>query len=169
MSFNFQWPPSLVNEGKCRGYAKLTLVSTPPFDYRFGSEFVRINVEGHLRQEQADGGFVGRLNAIYTPENKDGNLYEKDQIEHAFKWSPVKVHEKHFSGVGPSTNWRLDVEHLARDGEALPALGVPFTALLTISDLKTGAPVFNEMRQALQAFGVQVVDIKTAARVIPRV
>ncbi|WP_448103510.1 S8 family peptidase [Pedobacter panaciterrae] len=169
MSFNFNWPSSLVKNGKCFGYAKLTVVSTPPFDYRFGSEFVRINVDGHLRQQQANGSYLGRLKAIYTPDNKDGNLYEKDQIEHSFKWSPIKVHEKHFSGVGPSTNWNLDIEHLARDGESLPLAGVPFTALLTISDLKNNAPVFNDMRQTLQSMGVQIVDIKTAARVTPRV
>ncbi len=169
MSFDFNWPSSLVQNGKCYGYAKLTVVSTPPFDYRFGSEFVRINIDGFLRQQQNNGGYKGRLEPAYLPDRKTSHLYEKEQIEHGFKWSPIKVFEKKFSGVGPTTNWKLDVEYLARDGEELPDEGVPFTALLTIADLKAEEPVFNEMRQSLTSLGVETLDIKTAARVIPRV
>lgn len=170
MSFKFSWPSSLVRDGKCFGHAKLTIVSTPRFDYRYGSEFVRINIDAALRQQQKNGKYLGRLNAIYTPDDGDGSLYEKDQIEHSFKWSPVKVYEKNFpKGVGPTTDWSLDVEYLARDGVSLPRNGVPFTAILTISDPKNEKPVFNDMRQMLQSLGVNAVDIKTAARVLPRV
>ncbi|MDP2722194.1 MAG: S8 family peptidase [Bacteroidales bacterium] len=170
MSFKFSWPSSLVREGKCFGHAKLTIVSTPRFDYRYGSEFVRVNIDAALRQQQRNGNYLGRLNAIYTPDDGDGSLYEKDQIEHSFKWSPVKVYEKTFPrGVGPTTDWSLDVEYLARDGVSLPTTGVPFTAILTISDPKKEEPVFNDMRQMLQSLGVHAVDIKTAARVVSRV
>jgi hypothetical protein len=170
MSFKFLWPSSLVRDGKCFGHAKLTIVSTPRFDYRFGSEFVRINIDAALRQLQKDGTYKGRLNAIYTPEDSDGSLYERDQIEHSFKWSPVKVYEKTFPrGVGPSIEWKLEVEYLSRDGVTIPAAGVPFTAILTISDPNSEEPVFNDMRQMLQSLGVQAVDIKTAARIVPRV
>lgn len=170
MSFGFSWPPSLVVSGKCTGYAKLTIVSTPPFDYRYGAEFVRVNVEGYLRQEKRDGKYLGRLDPVYLPNSSDAKLFEKEQIEHSFKWSPIKVFEKAFPrGIGQSTNWRLEIEYLERDGEKVPFEGVPFTALLTISDLNKKAPVFNEMRQMLQSTGVKIMDIKTAARVIPRV
>ena len=170
MSFDFIWPTSLVQNGKCKGYARLTIVSTPPFDYRFGSEFVRVNIEGYLRQQQDNGKYQGRLEPIYLPDKKTKKPYEKEQIDHAFKWSPIKVFEKNFpKGVGPSTNWKLDVEHLARDGEEIPDSGVPFTALLTIADPKDEKPIFNDMRQTLTALGVETLDIKTAARVVPRV
>jgi hypothetical protein len=37
----------------------------------------------------------------------------------------IKVFEKTFPrGVGPSSDWKLEVEYLARDGEVLPALGI---------------------------------------------
>jgi hypothetical protein len=170
MSFKFTWPSSLVKNGKCFGHAKLTVVSTPGFDYKYGSEFVRVNIDAALRQMQKNGNYLGRLNAIYTPGEGDGSLYEKDQIEHSFKWSPVKVYEKTFPrGVGPTTEWSLDVEYLTRDGVAMPRAGVPFTAILTISDPNDEKPVFNDMRQMLQSLGVQAVDIKTATRVVPRV
>ncbi len=168
MSFNFSWPPSLVENGKCFGHARLTVVSTPPFDHRYGAEFVRINIDGHLRQQQEDGKYKGRLLPLYLPDEKEGELYEKNLIAHSFKWRPIKVFEKKFKGVGPTTEWKLEVEYLVRDGEAMPSTGVPFTVLLTISD-PNGKPIFNEMRQMLQAMGVNILDIKTAAKILARV
>ncbi len=170
MSFNFTWPPSLVRSGKCFGYARLTLVSTPPFDYRYGAEFVRVNIDAHLRQEQKDGRYNGKLKSIYLPDNSGNPLYEKNQISHSFKWSPIKVYEGNFSrGIGESTSWKLEVDYLARSGESVPRSGVPFTALLTIADPDGEAPIFNDMRQSLQSFGVQTVDIRNAARILNRV
>lgn len=171
MSFNFSWPQMLVRGSKCYGKARLTIVSTPPFDYNFGAEFVRVNVEGYLRQHQSDGSYKGRLDSVYLPSTKDkkDKLYEKNLIEHSLKWSPVKVSEKEFHGVGPSTDWRLDVEYLTRAGETIPFNGVPFTAILTISDPEGKKPIFNTMRQSLQSLGVNMLDIRTASRVVPRV
>ena len=170
LSFNFSWPSCLVKNGKCTGKARLTIVSTPPLNYRYGSEFIRVNIDARLRQLQNNGSYKGRLDAVYAPESGRGGLYEKDQIEHAFKWSPIKVYEKKFlKGVGPSTDWRLDVEYLTRSGEEVPQSGIPFTAILTIFDPKGEEPVFNDMRQTLHSIGVQTVDIKTAARVVSRV
>jgi hypothetical protein len=171
INFGFAWPASLVApNGRCRGYAKLTLVSTPPLDPRFGAEFVRVNINAALQQQQADGRWKGRLDPLYLPSARDGPAAEPELIEHDLKWSPVKVHAKRFpQGVGPSSTWRLFVEYLTRAGERMPEGGVPFTAILTIADLDGQRPVFNDMRQSLQAFGATIADIRTAARITPRV
>lgn len=171
INFRFPWPASLVSMGgKCRGRAKLTLVSTPPLDARFGSEFVRVNINATLQQEQANGGWKGRLDPLYLPSKREGPAVEAELIEHDLKWSPVKVHAKTFrQGVGPSSNWRLFVEYLTRAGEVMPEEGVPFTAIVTISDPDGEKPVFNDLRQNLQALGTTIADIRTAARITPRV
>ena len=72
-------------------------------------------------------------------------------------------------GRGTSSNWRLVINYLTRANEQLPAEGVPFSVLLTISDPDKESPVFQEMRQSLQAHGIQTADIRVAARVSPRV
>ena len=171
INFRFPWPASLVGPGgRCRGRAKLTLISTPPLDARFGAEFVRVNINAILQQEQADGGWRSRLDPLYLPPKREGPAVEAELIEHDLKWSPVKVLAKTFpQGVGPSSSWRLFVEYLTRAGEVMPAEGVPFTAIITISDPQGEEPVFNDMRQNLQALGVQIADIRTAARITPRV
>jgi hypothetical protein len=171
INFRFPWPASLVGAGgKCRGRAKLTLVSTPPLDARFGSEFVRVNINATLQQQQAGGGWKGRLEPLYLPSKREAPAIEAELIEHDLKWSPVKVLARTFSqGVGPSSQWRLFVEYLTRAGEVMPEEGVPFTAIVTISDPDEEKPVFNDMRQNLQAMGALIADIRTAARITPRV
>ncbi len=171
LAFRFPWPASLVtDEGKCRGSARLTLVASPPIDTRYGAEFVRVNIEGSLQQETHDGRWAGRLESPYLKEQKDVHRVEAELIEHGLKWSAVKVYEKSMPrGVGFSSNWRLAVNYLTRAGEQMPADGVPFTAILTISDLDGERPIFNDMRQTLNALGVRTADIRTAARITPRV
>lgn len=171
ISFGFAWPSSLVGpSGKCRGRAKITLVSTPPLDARFGSEFVRVNINAALQQEQAEGRWKGQLDPLYLPAKRDAPAIEAERIEHDLKWSPVKVFAKTFpQGVGQSSNWRLFVNYLTRAGEVMPEEGVPFTVIVTISDPDAEQPVFTDMRQSLQALGTQIADIRTAARITPRV
>jgi hypothetical protein len=164
IAFRFAWPASLVSaEGACRGAAKLTLVSSPPLDPRFGSEFVRINVDASLQQEDLDKDgklhWKKRLDAIYLPGSAEAPVIEAARIEHGLKWSPVKAYAKTMPrGVGKSSNWRLFLNYLTRAGEEMPQNGVPFTAILTISDPKGEQPVFNDMRQSLNALGVRIED-----------
>jgi hypothetical protein len=175
VEFQFGWPASLVgSDGKCRGAARLTLVSTPPLDPKFGSEFVRVNIDAALQQEGFDKNgkpkWEGRLDAIYLPGKTDAPIVEAERIEHGLKWSPVKCFERVIpKGIGKSSNWRLFVEYLTRAGEVMPENGVPFTAILTIADPNKERPVFNDMRQSLQAAGVRIADIRTAARVTTRI
>jgi hypothetical protein len=171
IAFRFAWPASLMDaNGKCRGAAKLTLVSTPPLDPRFGTEFVRVNVEAALQQLQEDGKWRGKLDPLYLPGLVDHPAREASLVQHGLKWSPVKVYAKTMKvGVGKLSTWRLSVNYLTRAGETMPDDGVPFTAILTISDPKGEQPVFTDLRQTLTALGVQIADIRTAARITPRV
>ena len=171
ISFQFSWPRSLVGEtGNCRGRSRLTLVASPPLDGNFGSEFVRVNIDAALQQQNLKGGWERRLRPVYLPEGGDQRIVEAERIQHGLKWSPVKVYERNMPvGVGRSSNWRLFVDYLTRSNEQVPEYGIPFTAILTISDPRGEQPVFDELRQTLMDLGVQMEDIRIAARVTPRV
>lgn len=168
--FPFQWPQCLVKpNGKCIGDVKATLVYSPPLDYRYGAEFVRVNLEAAVRQEGDDGRFEGEVPPAYLPEKSSPHL-ESKLIEHGLKWSPIKVYRRHAKiGVGASSNWRLVIEYLERAESRMPVDGVPFSCILTITDPNGDQPVFNDMRQSLQSIGVQLENIRTAARILPRV
>jgi len=69
--------------------------------------FLAHQVDGPA-QEQANGGWKGRLEPLYLPSKRESPAVEAALIEHDLKWSPVKVLAKTFpQGVGPSSNWRL--------------------------------------------------------------
>lgn len=162
--FQFAWPSSLVDEnGGCSGAVKLTLVYRPPIDRSFGGEFVRINLDAYLRQEVIDPNtgeisFKGRLKG-------DGSkLLEKELVKHGVKWWPVKTLIGDFDSVGGSSQWRLVIDPLARSEFIIPEGGIPFSAVLTISDQEKAAPIFNEMRLQLQNAGATVSDIRSALR-----
>lgn len=167
LQFDFVWPRSLVNSatGACRGEVRMTLVYRPTLNREFGSEFVRINLDAHLRQEQ-EGSYAGRVGQAFLPEVKEDAPFEHELIRHGLKWWPIKVYRERFPrGVGKSSNWRLCLESLARSEEAFPATGVPFALVLTISDVQERAPVFNELRNHLSARNVQISDIRATTQV----
>ena len=167
--FPFVWPQSLVNEdGSCRGAARMTLVATPPLDPRCGAEFVRVSLDAALQQEKG-GTYASKLTPSFLP---DGVIesFEEDLIEHSPKWSPVKTYKGNFPrGVGKSSNWRIHISYLVRVLDIIPPEGIPFFLALTISDIAEAAPVFREMRQALQALGIVAAGLQIAARLRRRV
>lgn len=168
--FPFVWPPSLTDDGSCRGYARLTVVASPPLDARFGAEFVRINIDGALQQyNPKTDGWQGRLSPAYLPPKSSAYPIEAERIEHGLKWSPVKIWETNRKGIGASSDWRLVVSYLARAGVTMPDQGVPLTAILTIRDPDASNPVFDQMRQWLTSRSVRLEDIRTASRVLTRV
>ncbi|MGT2509500.1 S8 family peptidase [Cupriavidus basilensis] len=165
--FPFTWPASLVNiNGACTGNVRLTVVHRPPTDRAFGGEFVRVNLDAYLRQEVVNSktnkvSFKGRL------KGDGAKRFEKELVEHGAKWWPVKILEGEFDELGGSSQWRLVIDSLARSGTTLPPEGVPFSAVLTISDPSQAKPIFNEMRLQLQNAGTNISDIRSALR--PRV
>ncbi len=170
--FAFDWPSSLVGSGgKCRGEAKLTLVYTPPLDKRFGSEFVRINLDAALQQKTDKGNWKGYLKPLYLPPRpQSSQSIEADRIKYEMKWSPVKKYSNIFpEGVGKSSQWRLFIKYLTRSEQPMPHEGIPFTAILTIKDPENEKPVFNEMRQSLLQQGTEITSLKTAGRITPKV
>lgn len=164
LRFNFAWPTSLVGtNGGCSGDVKLTLVYRPPTDRKFGGEFVRINLDAYLRQEEVNSdtgeiSFKGRLKGDGTKQ------LEKELVKHGAKWWPVKRLKGKFKSIGKSSQWRLVIDPLARSEFVMPESGIPFSAILTISDPEEAAPIFNQMRLQLQNAGANVSDIRSALR-----
>ena len=173
--FPFEWPSSLVEpNGACSGIARMTLVYSPPLDPAFGAEFVRVNLEASLLQRQPnirqDGraSYTNQIAARYLPKSTGLGVPEKALIDHGLKWWPCKQYGSSFVSRGEFSSWRLEVTSLVRAEAEFPPEGVPFAVILTIEDPEGRRPVFQEMRQALQASPARAVDIRTATRVRPR-
>ena len=173
LRFDFQWPAALVDAATraCRGLVKMTLVYDAPINQAFGSEFVRVNLNAHLRQRQPidrkDGkpSYNDQISQAFLPRTGKLTIPERSLIDHGLKWWPTKRYAADFSGgVGSSAEWRLDVESVVRAEAAFPAEGIPFSLILTIEDEERNAPIFQTFRQTLLAGRVNMQDIRTAVR-----
>ena len=161
LTFDFTWPLCLVKNGSCSGHVKITTVYRPPIDRDYGAEFVLVNVDTWLRQEGVDKK-TGDIVFNNKLKNDADKSIEKERVSQGAKWWPVKRFEQKFRGVGGSSRWRLVLESLCRSGYDFPVEGVPFSTIITITDPAGSGKVFNEMRQQLQADGVELSDIRTA-------
>ncbi|MFP4465076.1 MAG: S8 family peptidase [Alphaproteobacteria bacterium] len=178
LRFPFTWPQSLVDPltNACHGAAKMTMVYLPPLDRRFGSEFVRINLDAKLQQRQpqdtqeGNPSFNSVINQCYLPKTAEQPAYEKELIKQGLKWWPTKKYEKIIpdTGCGNSSEWRLQVESTMRAEADFPTEGVPFALVVTIYDPKKSKPVFQELRRDLQAKSVQLSDIRSTVRIKPK-
>ncbi len=178
LKFPFRWPQSLIKNRKCMGRVKLTVVCTPILDYDYDEEFVREEIQVSLVQvlqlDNRKDKRTPRLEPIYSTNIKPEDLVgldEEELRESFYKWNPVKVYEKEYTrGVNlDAGTWRLEARYLDREDLPLNRNGLVFTMILTIEDPDGQAPVYNEMRQELQAAGIHISDIRTAVRVASRV
>ncbi|MDR5765840.1 MULTISPECIES: S8 family peptidase [unclassified Caballeronia] len=186
---DFRWPKELVDdEGRCRGLARLTLVYSPPLDFKYGAEVARINLELALRQRKTNAkaapdddeddasdeedassaGWQGRAKPVHAHGLKRTSR-EAALLVDGLKWSPVKVLEGNFKGTGRSAEWRLCVNYVLRDQAEFPKDGIPFAVVLTISDPSCTANVYGDLAQELVATSaVRLNDIRAAMRIRPQ-
>ena len=165
LSLAFPWPASLKKrDGSCWGEIKLTLVSHPMLDGNYGEELVRENITAYLRASDANGKKKGLMKFEFSDIGDDEPVEEENLIKDAFKWNPIKVSHARLTRKKITGDVFLEIEYLSREGMTSNFDGVPFAAILTISDPKGEAPVNIEMKAAMQAIGVQLSDIQVAAR-----
>ena len=166
LSLSFPWPNCLKNpDGSCKGEVKLTLVSRPLLDSNFGDELVRENITAYLRAGTADGTKQGLMKFVFSDVDDDEPADEENLIKDAFKWNPIKVSYAKLRRRKIIGDVFLEIEYLSREGMSPNYDGVPFAAILTISDPKDEAPVNTEMKATMLALGVQLSDIQVAAQV----
>ena len=118
-----------------------------------------------LHQEEGNT-YKNRTKQAHLPgEGAEAN-FEYELIEHGLKWWPIKSYEARFpKGKGRSSNWKLSVESMVHAEDVFPVMGVPFSLIVTISELNGSAPVFNQVRQQLLSHRVNISDIRIQPRV----
>lgn len=160
--FGFDWPQSLVVDGKCRGKATLTLVYSPPISDAYESELIRVNLDASLQQmNPKTGKHVKKCVDTFSDGGTDSGAKEKELMEDGLKWGVVKQ-SQYFSknGTGKSSDWRIALKYLLRTDEVFPEEGVPFAMILTITDEDAEAPVYQDMKIGLSARQVFTGDIR---------
>ena len=156
----FPFPPSLTNQQKRRGFIRMGLVYTPNLDPSKGAEYCQTNVNASLGRlfDDTEGDSKRFQRDIHPlPKSPEINSpYEEDLIKHGWKWSPTKVYERTFSRLSVHRNelgWRLRVRLLLRREleERREEVRQPFWLGIRISDPERRSPIYQEMRQQIQA------------------
>lgn len=149
-----------------RGEIVLTLVYSPPVDGNYGAEYVRANVNAHFGTYDPDeNGKIKHhgLIPLATPDKRD--LYEEAQIDHGFKWSPVKVYRGRFRNGKAGRTFRLYLDLLRRAGE--PPRRDPQRAIVLVSmrGLSDDMPVYNDGIRALANYNWVANRVTTPANI----
>ena len=93
-------------------------------------------------------------------------MYERQLIEHGFKWSPVKVYRRMMQRV-KGDEWRLKVSMHHRSGYTTidPQ---EFALIVTMRDPNQQAPVYDEVVHQMQQIGWVTQDLQVHERVRAR-
>ena len=146
-----------------RGHIRMALVYTPVLDATKGAEYCQTNVTASLGRITHDSSknilnFDGEIPPIPS-EHRIQAQYERDLIEHSWKWSPAKVYERKFYDMHIKPNerrWELRAELLLRR-ELEPMrdqVRQSFWLGIKISDPDQISPVYQEMRQRIESMAL---------------
>jgi len=156
----------------------MTVAFAPARGARWGSEYCETHIEtnfGVYRDQVTirTGEITTKFKGLVPPEHKNpGELYESHQIANLRKWAPVRTYYGNLGEKGQKGNrWRLKVRLLTRhkieEEEALKSQ--PFSLIITISDPKKKALVYDEMaRSVMNRFQSQNLAIRATARIRAR-
>lgn len=148
---DFPYPQSLIKNNKFIGEIGMTLAYNPELDSRFGQEYCRVNIDvsfgTYKYQEDGKEKFKGQ---VPLEKNWDGK-FEKAQVEHGFKWSPVKSYYRKLSnGIKIENGWKLRIDMHGRSNMTLKAQ--EFVLIMTIKD-PNGNDIYSEMVNGLRENG----------------
>lgn len=176
---DFPYPPSLYQGGCYHGEIWMTLAFAPMLGTEWGAEYCETHIQASLgvyyeEISRSTGEVTTKYRGLVPLEHRNpGELYETHQVANLRKWAPVRTYH---TKIGPrgrkGLRWRLKLSLLARhdidkEGE-LEAQ--PFCLIITISDPKKEAPVYDEMARIVRnQFDAQNLVVKMPVRIETRV
>ena len=159
----FPFPASLTENGRRHGHIRMALVYAPVVDSSKGAEYCQTNVSaslGRLFDSSQDVRSQYRREVHPVPQIREANsTLESDLINQGWKWSPTKLYERHLHRLPIHPNevgWRLSVDLLLRRELEYRREHVrqAFWLGIKISDPEGRQPIYQEMRQQIQAISL---------------
>ena len=157
----FPFPPSLTEGRRTRGFVRMGLVYAPFLDSSMGAEYCQTNITaslGRVFQDPMDGSLSYRGEIPPIPgEHGASAQFERDLIEHGWKWSPAKLYERTFTRMqATEIGWRLGVRLLLRREleDRRDDVRQSFWLGIRIADPEERSPVYQEMHQRIQSMAL---------------
>lgn len=165
--FDFPFPPSLVQNGKCFGEIGMTLAYNPMLDQRYGREYCRTNIDVSFGTYKylPDGNI--KFAGCVPLESSWDEKYEKSRVENGFKWSPIKSYYRKISskGIQLGNGWKIRIDMNPRNGLTVPPQ--EFVLIVTIKD-PSGHDIYSEVVNGLRAKGYITNNLETRQQVRQR-
>ena len=163
--FDFPYPSSLIENGKCFGKIGMTLVYNPTLNENYGKEYCRADVKVSFGtyKHMPDGktNFKGQI-----PIDKMWNeKFEESQVKNGFKWSPTKSYYKKIKGISAKDGWKVRIDMTQRNQEQLPEQ--EFVLIITIK-APEGQDIYSEVVNGLQTNGYHVKNLETKQQIQQR-
>lgn len=151
----FPMASCLLNvDGKFQGEILMTLVYSPLVNRGFASEYCRTNIDVGMGKTEPDEQGNPKFRSLVPAAPDDmSERFESSQIEHGFKWSPVKAYYKKFPRGTDVETWRLKMKVIRRAEEPMPDYAQNATLVLTIRSTDPQLPVYEQMRAAIDNIG----------------
>lgn len=160
----FPMPPSLQVNGVLKANILMTLVHECALDANYGSEYCRSNIEVSMgTYNLGEDGKRHQRKQVPEDPRLVGSAYEKDLVEHGFKWSPVKVYRREMKRGVTGDVWRLDLSAQRRSGHQ-QSTDERAALIITIADPLKRAPVYNEMVIQMNNHGWAASDLQVRPR-----
>jgi len=156
--------PKCLNTGdglQCEIF--MTLLYDPPLDRQFGFEYCRCNVSASLGTFRNVKGKKTYKRAVEPVPTRNTSGYERDLVQHGFKWSPLKLYYRKFEDFPANQEWRLTFDLFNRAESALVEYQDVFL-FITIRGLDENLPVYNQMVQEMTRLGWGAQDLKIRSR-----
>lgn len=151
-------------DGKVKGEFNVTLIYDPPVDPEFGSEYCRTNIDVSLGKVEQDEHGVNRHKLLIPLAPGDiQELYERRQIEHGYKWCPVKAYWRAIPSGIDANDWQLRVT-LNNRKDFEPREAIRGIVIITISDPEANKPVYDDFKRSAIAMGLEVENLQLEER-----
>jgi serine protease AprX len=165
--FDFPYPTSLIQNGKCFGEIGMTLVYNPILDQRYGREYCRTNIDVSFgTYKYLEGGNI-KLSGCVPLERSWDEKFEKARVENGFKWSPIKSYYRKISnrGIKAGDGWKIRIDMNSRSG--LIVTDQEFVLIVTIKG-PGGRDIYSEVVNGLRARGYVTNNLEIKQRVRQR-
>jgi hypothetical protein len=162
----FPIPACFRNEkGKIKGEILMTLVYDPPLAPSAGAEYCQANVDVSLGtyEPSATRSHMNHCRKVPLEPKDKTELFEKSQLKHGFKWSPVKVCREKFTRT-TGEYWRIQMQLSHRtELDKLPPQNVAL--VVSLIDPEEKLPVYNDVVKAMNRSGWVQENLKIDNRI----
>lgn len=151
--------------GRIKGEVLMTLVYDPPLVPSAGAEYCQANVDVSLgTYDPSNTSSHSNHHGKVPLEPKDKTqLFERHQLEHGFKWSPVKVYRNSFTRTRGDF-WRIELR-LSHRTELFMVPPQNVALIVSLIDPDKQLPVYDNVVQAMNRSGWVQEDLQIDNRI----